>query len=152
MARAAFLSIFASAFNLKETMKKIYIVAMVLVVAAIGLLMNAAGDTSTYSTFTAAEKAGGKVKIAGQLSKDKEMYYNPEKDPNYFTFYLTDTEGKERKVVLLREKPQDFEMSEQIVLTGKMDGDAFVASEMLMKCPSKYKDEEIYINAEKANS
>ena len=125
---------------------------MVMVVAAIGLLVNAAGDTSTYATFREAANTGGKVKIAGQLAKDKEMYYNPEKDPNYFTFYLTDTEGQERKVVLLREKPQDFEMSEQIVLTGKMKGDAFVASEMLMKCPSKYKDEEIYINAEKANS
>lgn len=133
-------------------MKKIYIVAMVLVVAAIGLLVNAAGDTSTYATFQEAAKSGGKVKIAGQLAKDKEMYYDPQKDPNYFTFYLTDTDGQQQKVVLLREKPQDFEMSEQIVLTGKMKGDAFVASEMLMKCPSKYKDEEIYINAEKANS
>lgn len=133
-------------------MKKIYIVAMVLVVAAIGLLVNAAGDTSTYATFQEAAKSGGKVKIAGQLAKDKEMYYDPQKDPNYFTFYLTDTDGEQQKVVLLREKPQDFEMSEQIVLTGKMKGDAFVASEMLMKCPSKYKDEEIYINAEKANS
>lgn len=125
---------------------------MVLVVAAIGLLVNAAGDTSTYATFREAAKSGGKVKIAGQLAKDKEMYYDPQKDPNYFTFYLTDTDGQQQKVVLLREKPQDFEMSEQIVLTGKMKGDAFVASEMLMKCPSKYKDEEIYINAEKANS
>jgi cytochrome c-type biogenesis protein CcmE len=133
-------------------MKKIYIVAMVLVVAAIGLLVNAAGDTSTYATFREAAESGGKVKIAGQLAKDKEMYYDPQKDPNYFTFYLTDTDGQQQKVVLLREKPQDFEMSEQIVLTGKMKGDAFVASEMLMKCPSKYKDEEIYINAEKANS
>ncbi len=133
-------------------MKKIYIVAMVLVVAAIGLLVNAAGDTSTYATFREAAESGGKVKIAGQLANDKEMYYDPQKDPNYFTFYLTDTDGQQQKVVLLREKPQDFEMSEQIVLTGKMKGDAFVASEMLMKCPSKYKDEEIYINAEKANS
>ncbi len=133
-------------------MKKVYIVAVVMVVAAIGLLINAAGDTSTYSTFDDAARSGGKVKIAGQLAKDKEMYYNPEKDPNYFTFYLTDTKGEQRKVVLLREKPQDFEMSEQIVLTGKMKDGEFVASEMLMKCPSKYKDEEIYINSEKGNS
>ena len=99
-----------------------------------------------------AARSGGKVKIAGQLAKDQEMHYDPQKDPNYFTFYLTDTDGKQRKVVLLREKPQDFEMSEQIVLTGKMKGEEFVATEMLMKCPSKYKDEEIYINAEKENS
>jgi cytochrome c-type biogenesis protein CcmE len=133
-------------------MKKIYIVAVVMVVAAIGLLVNAAGDTSTYASFEEADRSGGKVKIAGQLAKDQEMYYNPEKDPNYFTFYLTDAKGEQRKVVLLREKPQDFEMSEQLVLTGKMKDGTFVASEMLMKCPSKYKDEEIYINAEKGNS
>jgi len=36
-------------------------------------------------------------------------------------------------------------MSEQIVVTGKMDGDVFKASEILMKCPSKYKDEEIAV-------
>jgi cytochrome c-type biogenesis protein CcmE len=30
-----------------------------------------------------------------------------------------------------------------------MRGDEFVATEMLMKCPSKYKDEEVYIKSEK---
>jgi cytochrome c-type biogenesis protein CcmE len=45
-------------------------------------------------------------------------------------------------------KPQDFERSEQIVLTGKMKGDEFVATDILMKCPSKYKDEEIYLKSE----
>lgn len=133
-------------------MKKIYIVAVVMVVAAIALLVNAAGDTSTYSTFEDADRSGGKVKIAGQLAKDQEMQYNPEKDPNYFTFYLTDSNGEQRKVVLLREKPQDFEMSEQLVLTGRMKDGEFVATDMLMKCPSKYKDEEIYIKSEKENS
>jgi cytochrome c-type biogenesis protein CcmE len=129
-------------------MKKIYIVAIVMVAVAIGLLTTAADDMSTYATFTDALNTGERVKIAGQLSKDKEMYYNPEKDPNYFSFYIKDTEGDERKVVLLSEKPQDFELSEQIVLTGQMQGDEFVATDMLMKCPSKYKDEEVYIKSE----
>ena len=29
-----------------------------------------------------------------------------------------------------------------------MKGDEFVATDMLMKCPSKYKDEEVYIKSE----
>jgi cytochrome c-type biogenesis protein CcmE len=74
---------------------------------------------------------------------------NPEKDPNYFSFYIKDTKGEERKVVLLASKPQDFELSEQIVVTGKMKGDTFVATDLLVNCPSKYKDEEIYIKSEK---
>ena len=119
-----------------------------MVAAAIALLTTAADDMSTYATFDAAVRTGGRVKIAGQLSKDKEMYYDPAKDPNYFSFYIKDTEGEERKVVLLSEKPQDFELSEQIVLTGRMKGDEFIATDMLMKCPSKYKDEEVYIKSE----
>ena len=77
------------------------------------------------------------------------MVYDPQVDPNYFSFYMKDTEGEERKVVLLGSKPQDFELSEQLVLTGKTADDGFVATEMLMKCPSKYKDEEVYIREEK---
>ena len=128
-------------------MKKIYLIAGIMVAVAVGLLLDAASDVSTYGTFSEAPN-GRKVKIAGQLSKDKEMVYQPEVDPNYFSFYLRDTHGEERKVVLLAAKPQDFELSEQIVLTGKMKGDEFVATDILMKCPSKYKDEEIYIKGE----
>lgn len=129
-------------------MKKIYIIAGLMVGAAIFMLINASGDMSTYATFADAEGARGKVKIAGQLAKDKEMVYQPEKDPNYFSFYIKDTEGVEKQVVLLAAKPQDFELSEQIVVTGKMQGDQFIATDLLMKCPSKYKDEEIYIKSE----
>ena len=39
-------------------------------------------------------------------------------------------------------------MSEQIVVTGKMGADSFVATDVLLKCPSKYKDEEVYMKKE----
>ncbi|MFQ5447075.1 MAG: cytochrome c maturation protein CcmE [Saprospiraceae bacterium] len=132
-------------------MKKIYIVAIVMIAIAIALLTNAAGDMSTYSTFKDAANGGNQVRIAGQLAKDKEMYYNPEEDPNYFTFFVRDNEGEEKKVVLHGAKPKDFEMSEQIVVTGRVDGDEFIASDILMKCPSKYKDEEVQIKARKGS-
>ena len=121
-----------------------------MVAVAIGLFITAAGDMSTYSTFQEASESGRKVTISGQLSKDKEMYYNPEEDPNYFSFYLSDDNGEVRKVILLSERPQEFERSESLVLTGKMKGEEFVATEMLMKCPSKYNDEEILIKSKRA--
>jgi len=129
-------------------MKKIQIVAIVLIVAAIGILIAASKDMSTYSNFDEAVKNGQKVKVVGELAKDKEMYYEPAKDPNYFSFFVTDDKGITKKVILRAAKPQDFERSEQIVLTGEMKGDEFIASDMLMKCPSKYKDEEVYIKSE----
>jgi len=134
-------------------LKKIHIIGLILTIAAITLIIMASGDMSTYSTFEIASKTEGEVKIVGQLSKDKEMYYDPVVDPNYFSFYMADNKGEENKVVLFSQRPQDFELSEQIVATGKMKEDGvFYASSILMKCPSKYKDEEIYIKSEQASA
>lgn len=126
-------------------MKKSYIIAGIALIAGIWLVISASKDASTYSNFGDATNTVGLVKVIGELVKDKEMVYNPEKDPNYFSFYVVDNEGVEKKVVLIGEKPQDFELSEQIVMTGEMKDDHFAASELLLKCPSKYKDEEIAI-------
>lgn len=126
-------------------MKKVYIIAGIMIAVAISLFVMAQDDLSTYATISQAVESGSRVKIAGQLAKDMEMIYDPVQDPNLFTFYIRDDEGATQKVVLLQPKPQDFELSEQVVLTGRMQEGAFVATDVLMKCPSKYKDEEIYL-------
>jgi cytochrome c-type biogenesis protein CcmE len=46
-------------------------------------------------------------------------------------------------VIYRGSKPQDFERSEQLVVKGKVSGDCFAASEISMKCPSKYVNDEI---------
>ena len=130
-------------------MKKTQIIAIVVIAIAIGVFSLAGSDFSTYADFDAAAKALDKVKIVGQYCKDKPVEYDPLKDANSFTFFLRDNKGIEKKVTLLAAKPSEFERSEQVVLTGQMKGEEFVASDMLMKCPSKYKDEEIYIKSEK---
>ncbi len=130
-------------------MKKSHILAIAIVAIAIGILISASKDVTTYSNFTQAAQNGDRVKLIGQLVKDRPVEYNPEKDPNYLAFYLKDEAGEVRQVVLHAAKPQDFERSESIVLTGEMQGENFEASDMLLKCPSKYKDQEIYVRSEK---
>ncbi len=125
-------------------MKPIHIVALIAMAVGVFALTIQAKDVATYGSFSDAQ-TGEKVKIAGQLAKDKPMVYDPAKNPNHFSFYLKDQKGQETLVHLMKPKPQDFEMSEQVVVTGEMKGEAFVANEILMKCPSKYKDEEIYM-------
>lgn len=132
-------------------MKKIYVVAIVMILAAIGLLTNVAADTSTYGDFSQAMTTQKKIKVVGTLAKDLPMEYRPEVDPNFFSFYLTDANGQTRKVILHGAKPKDFELSEQIVVTGRMKNDEFVATHILMKCPSKYKDEEVQIKQQSAS-
>ena len=123
-------------------MKKSYILAILLVVIAVVLLMQTGNATSEYADFTRAAESGDKVQLVGTYVKDRPTVYDPLTDPNYFSFFLEDLAGTEREVVLLMGKPQDFEMSESIVLTGRMKDDKFIASDIQMKCPSKYKDEE----------
>jgi cytochrome c-type biogenesis protein CcmE len=131
-------------------MKPIHIVVLVVIASGMAMLTSQAKDVSTYANFTDATALSEKVKVAGKVIKDKPMTYNPEINPNLFTFYLQDPVGKAVKVNLLKPKPQDFELSEQVVVTGAMQGEVFVANEVLMKCPSKYKDEEIYLKKKKS--
>lgn len=126
-------------------MKKIHIIAALGLLISVYILVSASRDVSTYANFEMAELTGERVKIVGQLAKDKPIVFKPEVDPNKTTFYLIDDNEVLKQVILLLPKPQDFEMAEQIVLTGKMDGESFVAEDILMKCPSKYKDEEILL-------
>lgn len=134
-------------------MKKIHIVAIIAIAVGIGVLVMASDDMSTYSNFEEAEKfEGQKFKIVGTLAKDKPMEYDPAKNPNRFSFHMVDEQGKERKVIYQKPKPQDFERSEQIVLTGKVEGEDFIATDILLKCPSKYKDQEIQMRSKQKTS
>jgi cytochrome c-type biogenesis protein CcmE len=132
-------------------MKKSHILAIIVVAVAIGILISASADVTTYANFEQAAKIGERVKLVGQLVKEHPVEYNPEKDPNFLSFHLRDDNGVVRRVILRAGKPQDFERSEQIVLTGAMNGETFEASDMLLKCPSKYKDQEVYIRSEQGS-
>ena len=133
--------------NFPSVMKKSHLIAIVVVAAAIGILISASKDVTTYATFAEASASSDRVKLVGQLVKDHPVEYDPEKDPNFLAFYLRDDKGEVRRVVLRAGKPQDFERSENIVLTGQMAGDTFEASDMLLKCPSKYEQQEIYVKS-----
>ena len=125
-------------------MKKTHVIALVLLAAAVVAFALSSSDLTTFSSFGQASKSGKTVKVAGQLVKTRPMTYDPEKDPNYFSFFMTDDEGQVSEVVIREPKRRDFERSEQIVVTGRMHQDGhFEASEMLLKCPSKYKEEEL---------
>jgi cytochrome c-type biogenesis protein CcmE len=125
-------------------MKKIHIIGIIIIAVAIGTILTTLNSTSTYASFNeAAKEPESEFHVVGKLNKEKETVYDPKVDANLFTFYMIDNQGKECKVLLHKNKPQDFERSEQIVLIGKMKGEAFEASDILMKCPSKYNEGKI---------
>jgi len=133
-------------------MKKSSIAGIVIIALAIGIIISTYADSSTYGSFNDAKESETELHVVGQLNKEKELHYNPQQDANYFAFYMKDNQGKECKVVFNGSKPQDFERSEQIVLTGKMVGNEFHASKILMKCPSKYTKDEVEVTEVSAST
>ena len=123
-------------------MKKTHIFILVFVVAAIGVIMSLFANTSTYTDFSAAiENPGKEFHVIGKLVKEKPIVYDTKVDANKFTFFMTDQKGVERQVTYKSAKPQDFDKSEQVVVIGKMENNEFLASSLLLKCPSKYNEE-----------
>jgi cytochrome c-type biogenesis protein CcmE len=131
-------------------MKKSSIFGLVVIAIAIAVIISVYSNTSTYGSFNDAEKTSSELHIIGHLNKSKELVYDATKDANYFAFYMKDNKGEERKVVFTGTKPEDFERSEQLVLTGNMVGSEFHASKILMKCPSKYTQDKLEVTEVKA--
>jgi cytochrome c-type biogenesis protein CcmE len=126
-------------------MKKLQIVILVCIAIAIAVLISFMGNLTTYETIASARQKPGKtVTIIAHIDNRIPMEYDPVKDPNYLSFHISDTLGNTAKVVYHYEKPYDLEKAERITLKGQMNGDVFEISKkdgILLKCPSKYKDD-----------
>ncbi|MEO5594530.1 MAG: cytochrome c maturation protein CcmE [Chitinophagaceae bacterium] len=123
-------------------MKKTHIVILVLIAAAIAVLVSFTGNLTTYETVASARQKEGKfVRLIAKVDNSHPIEYDAAKDPNYMSFFAIDTLGNSTKVIFRNSKPPDFEKSERLVLNGKMQNGQFECKDMLMKCPSKYKDD-----------
>lgn len=122
-------------------MKKIQIVFLVLIAAAIAVLISFLKTSPTYDTVEIAKSKPGKsVSLIAKLDKSQPIDYDY-KNPNYLSFSVIDSLGGKVKVVYHNPKPDNLEHSERLVLKGSIQNDYFDCKEILMKCPSKYKDE-----------
>ncbi len=122
-------------------MKKTHIVLLVLIAISIAVLISFMGDVTTYDTVTSAKEKPGKfVHLIAKMEKNT-MEYDPVKNPNFLSFTAVDSIGNSIKVVYHNTKPTDIEKSERLVLKGKVEGDHFECRDILLKCPSKYKDD-----------
>ena len=128
-------------------MKKLHIVGLLIIAVAIGVIFISLNNTSSYADFSkAANNPEDEFHVVGKLDKTQPQIYEPQINPDEFSFTMTDNNGLAKRVVLHKSKPQDFEKSEQIVLIGKMKSDMFHANDILMKCPSKYNDGKNQLN------
>lgn len=118
-------------------MKPKTIIALVLMLGFASLLfLNFGQQVGGYMTFSDALTTGARAHVVGRWVSEQPAVYD--RDQNVFSFYMEDETGEIRQVRYANPKPANFEDAERVVVEGHMDGDVFVASYILVKCPSKY--------------
>lgn len=127
-------------------MSKKSIIILIAIAVSLGLAVSMFGSLSSYETFkSAAEKEGKTFVVMGTLDTSKPMSYDPKLDANKFVFHALDKAGTPLQVVFNGTKPQDFERSESLVMTGFVQNDIFHCEKIQMKCPSKYEEDQVVV-------
>ena len=136
-------------------MKKSHILGIVVIAIAIGIIMSTAGDASSYVTFGQAMDMASvgndsKIHVVGTLKKSPDgtvVGIETAEDKLSFSFIMLDADLIEQQVVYTEPMPIDFLRSEQVVVVGAYHDEIFIADKILLKCPSKYQENEISINS-----
>tara|TARA_B100000959_G_C14954039_1_gene612945 strand:- start:1162 stop:1566 length:405 start_codon:yes stop_codon:yes gene_type:complete len=132
-------------------MKNSSAIFIVFISVVIIIIISTFGDASTYVSFNKAKdmyESGSmsKFHVVGKLNKDQNnriLGFTNGENMLSFTFEMIDEEGKKESVFYGEPMPPDFLLSEQIVVIGGYENNKFVANEILLKCPSKYTEEDI---------
>jgi cytochrome c-type biogenesis protein CcmE len=132
-------------------MKISHIIAIVVIAVAIAIIVSTASDSSSYVSFDEAYEMASvnnstSVHVVGELPKDAQGHIvglEEGSDRLSFTFLLIDENKKEQKVFYNEPMPPDFTKSEKVVVIGKYKQDHFIASKILLKCPSKYQENKL---------
>lgn len=132
-------------------MKKSHIIGIGIIAIAVMIIIITAGDASTYVSFREARALADngnnkKIHVVGQLKKDtagEVIGVEPSPDKLSVSFIMLDNNMEEQTVFYKEPMPSDLLRSEQVVVIGSYQNDLFIADNILLKCPSKYQEEEI---------
>lgn len=125
-------------------MKKTHIIIILLVAVISAILVSTYTASVDSATFAQAKELGKQVKIVGSFDKTREVEYDAMKNADLTIFYVTDKNGYTERVYLTdkKGKPMGLEQSESVTIEGKYDEHGnFHANHLLMKCPSKYNEQ-----------
>jgi cytochrome c-type biogenesis protein CcmE len=123
-------------------LKPLHLIGIAIIVLAIvlGYYGLQSGLRPYTTSINEAISSGRGVQLAGFLSPGETGGYDSNGE---FTFKLQDSTGKVVQVIYPKPKPANFEKAISIVAIGHYDAakDAFLADDMLVKCPSKYQEQ-----------
>jgi cytochrome c-type biogenesis protein CcmE len=122
-------------------MKPAYIIAAFILVASMAVtLYTFTGSIATHVTIPqAVAMPGQNVQIPGRIVKGSDNF-NPIKKE--LRFDVTSMDGKNRITIVYKQpKPENFDSATSVEAAGQCRDGVFYATNLLVKCPSKYNDE-----------
>ena len=133
-------------------MKKSNLILLLVIALAIGIFVSLFGNISSNVSFNEAKAMADDgnssiVQVIGELKNDEQGniigMYHDKVNPDIFSFVMVDEQGVEQRILYKKGMPTDIDKSEKVTVNGKFEEDMFVASKIVLKCPSKYKDKEL---------
>ena len=113
-------------------------VGLAVIIAALAFGAKAfVSNLTPYVTFEAARAAKSTVQVMGKLDKTSVT-----SDAHALNFDLISKEGDHLPVSFTATRPANFEMATEVTAIGTFDGQRFRASNLLVKCPTKYQGKE----------
>jgi cytochrome c-type biogenesis protein CcmE len=136
-------------------MKKKHLAGVIIIGVAIAVIVSTLGDASTYVSFSEARSMAesgknAKVHVVGQLVRDdsgQARGVEPTDDKLAVHFMMADNNNEVQRVFYNEPMPPDLLRSEQVVVVGNYRNGQFEADQILLKCPSKYQDENVAVEA-----
>ena len=119
-------------------MKKSYIIGAVIIAAAMAMAMYSFQATLTaYVSVREAKESSRPVQVAGFVVKGSKRF---DLKNNTFVFTLQEDSGARMAVEYDGPKPANLDEVSKVVSVGKYNKkkQAFEATELLVKCPTKY--------------
>jgi cytochrome c-type biogenesis protein CcmE len=119
-------------------MKKSYIIGGIVIVLALVMAMFSFQSSLTpYVTIKEAKANKRPVQVAGVVAKGTKRY---DLESNNLIFTLREDGGDEMVVEYDGPRPANFDDVTKMVVIGKFEPEkqAFAATELLVKCPTKY--------------
>jgi cytochrome c-type biogenesis protein CcmE len=110
----------------------------ILLVFGVMAFVNFNRTIAPYVPFAEARAASGAVQVAGFPDHRAATF---DTESGMFMFSIEDEAGDVLKVHFDGVRPGNFDQAEKIVVIGKYDDEIFTASQILVKCPSKYDDQ-----------
>lgn len=120
-------------------MKPKYIIGAIIIVSFIvwaGISFNK--TLTPYVSIAKAKSVDTDVQVKGKRLDNGTFDISA----NTFSFNMVDEEGEKVEVVFDGAKPGNFEQATEVVCVGRFKDGKFHARELLVKCPSKYMEEQ----------